>query len=142
MFTAIEGFKTRKKDVIYPNVWQMDCSVCFLLASCKAYFSTLKKVATWSSETSVEFQLATRRYIPEDGIIPKDRLHNEPNKRVLRSTGVHNITSILQHSVANILKLFLKYYAMIIWLYVRVVGYISVLFTKQIFMLHTGVLSQ
>jgi hypothetical protein len=86
--------------------------------------------------------LATRRYIPEDGIIPKDRLHNEPNKRVLRSTGVHNITSILQHSVANILKLFLKYYAMIIWLYVRVVGYISVLFTKQIFMLHTGVLSQ
>jgi hypothetical protein len=46
MFTATEGFKTRKKDFINPNVWQMDCSVCFLLASCKAYSSILKKVAT------------------------------------------------------------------------------------------------
>jgi hypothetical protein len=34
--------------------------------SCLAYSSTLKMKATWSSETSVDFQRTTRRYIPED----------------------------------------------------------------------------
>jgi hypothetical protein len=31
MFTVTEGFKTREKDFINPNVWQMVCCVCFLL---------------------------------------------------------------------------------------------------------------
>jgi hypothetical protein len=33
---------------------------------CLAYSSTLKMEATQNSETSVFFQLETRRYIPED----------------------------------------------------------------------------
>jgi hypothetical protein len=39
---------------------------CFMLVSWLAYFSTLKIEATCSSETSVEFQRTTRRYIPEN----------------------------------------------------------------------------
>jgi hypothetical protein len=34
-----------------------------------AYSSTLKMEATYSSETSVDFQRTTERYIPEDGLI-------------------------------------------------------------------------
>jgi hypothetical protein len=37
-----------------------------LLDSCLAYSSTLEMKATCSSETSVNFQRTTRRYIPED----------------------------------------------------------------------------
>jgi hypothetical protein len=37
-----------------------------LLATCWAYFSTLKIEEPSSSETSVDFQRATGRYIPED----------------------------------------------------------------------------
>jgi hypothetical protein len=35
---------------------------------CSAYYSTLKMEATWSSETSADFQRTTRRYVPEDRI--------------------------------------------------------------------------
>jgi hypothetical protein len=48
----------------------------FLLATCLhagfllAYFSTLKMEAICSSQTSVDFQQTTRRYIPEDGTLP------------------------------------------------------------------------
>jgi hypothetical protein len=38
----------------------------FTLASCLAYSSTMKMGATYSSETSVGFQRATRSYIQED----------------------------------------------------------------------------
>jgi hypothetical protein len=41
----------------------------FTLVSCLAYSSTLKMEAKCSSETSVEFQRTTRRYIPEDNTL-------------------------------------------------------------------------
>jgi hypothetical protein len=52
-----------------------------LLVSFSAYSSTLKMEAICSSETSVDFQRTTRRYIPEDGTVlycvhnslPRDR---------------------------------------------------------------------
>jgi hypothetical protein len=39
---------------------------CFTLASCFAYFSTLKKEAIYSSEMSVGFQCNIWRYITEE----------------------------------------------------------------------------
>jgi hypothetical protein len=42
-------------------------------SSCLAYFSGLKMEVEYSSETSVDFQQTTRRYIPEDRT-----LHNTP----------------------------------------------------------------
>jgi hypothetical protein len=42
--------------------WQL----CFTLISCLAYSSTLKIEETWSPETSVDFQLPARCYIPVD----------------------------------------------------------------------------
>jgi hypothetical protein len=42
----------------------------FLLGS----FSTLKMEATYSSETSVDFQRTTRRYIPEDSTVRNSKL--------------------------------------------------------------------
>jgi hypothetical protein len=49
----------------------------FSVESAPAYFSTLK-IETCSSETSVDFQRTTRRYIPEDRTpIPKRlRIHS------------------------------------------------------------------
>jgi hypothetical protein len=41
-------------------------ATCFMLVSCSAYSFTLKMEATYSSETSVDFQRDTRRYLPED----------------------------------------------------------------------------
>jgi hypothetical protein len=41
-------------------------STCFMLVSRLSYSSILKMVATCSSETSVDFQRTTQRYIPED----------------------------------------------------------------------------
>jgi hypothetical protein len=41
-------------------------ATCFILLSCFAYSSTLKKEAKCCSETSVEVQQTTGRYIPED----------------------------------------------------------------------------
>jgi hypothetical protein len=41
------------------------CSA-FILVSFLVYFSKMKMEATCSSETSVDFQRTTRRYIPED----------------------------------------------------------------------------
>jgi hypothetical protein len=38
----------------------------FTLVSCSAYFSTMKMEAACSSQTSINFQRNTRRYIPED----------------------------------------------------------------------------
>jgi hypothetical protein len=41
-------------------------AICFRLVSCLAYSSTLKIEAMYSSETLVDFQWTTRRYISED----------------------------------------------------------------------------
>jgi hypothetical protein len=39
-------------------------AACLLLVSCLAYASALKVEATYSSETSVDFQRTTQRYNP------------------------------------------------------------------------------
>jgi hypothetical protein len=41
----------------------------FTLLSCSVYSSTLKMEAICSSETSVDFQRNTQRYIPEDNAL-------------------------------------------------------------------------
>jgi hypothetical protein len=43
---------------------------------CLAYSSILKKDATWSSETSVDFQWTTYRYVPEDRALHSHRCAN------------------------------------------------------------------
>jgi hypothetical protein len=48
----------------------------FTLVSCLAYFSILNMEATRSSETSVDFQRTTRRYIAEDGTFPNHLCEN------------------------------------------------------------------
>jgi hypothetical protein len=53
------------------SMWQKHgCTwICFQLVSCSAYFSTLKMEAICSSETSLEFQRTTRRYIAKDSAL-------------------------------------------------------------------------
>jgi hypothetical protein len=51
-------------------------ATCFTLVSCSAYYSTLKMEVACSSEMSVEFQLTTRRYIPEDRTLHNHRCEN------------------------------------------------------------------
>jgi hypothetical protein len=48
-------------------------ATCFTLVSCLAYSSTLKMEVTCSSETSVDFQRTTQRYIPKDRNIHNHR---------------------------------------------------------------------
>jgi hypothetical protein len=48
----------------------------FTLVSCSAYSSTLKLEAIYSSESSVDFQRTTRRYMPADGTLPNQRREN------------------------------------------------------------------
>jgi hypothetical protein len=48
----------------------------FTLVSCLAYPSNLKMEATCSSQTSVDFQRTTRRYIPEDRTLHNHRCEN------------------------------------------------------------------
>jgi hypothetical protein len=45
-------------------IFEQVASRAFTLVSCSAYPSTLKMEAICSSETSVDFQLTTRRYMP------------------------------------------------------------------------------
>jgi hypothetical protein len=47
----------------------LEIRTCFKLVSCLAYSSTLKTEATFSSETSADFQWTSWRYIPEDRTI-------------------------------------------------------------------------
>jgi hypothetical protein len=51
-------------------------SVCFRLASCLDYFSTLKMEATCSSEMSVEFRRTTWYYTTEEKTLHKYRCEN------------------------------------------------------------------
>jgi hypothetical protein len=48
----------------------------FTLSSCSAYSPIVKMEATFSSETSVDIQRTTRRYIPEDRILHNHRCKN------------------------------------------------------------------
>jgi hypothetical protein len=61
----------------YSDIYRIECqakfqrngallATCFMNVSCLTYSSSLKMEAIRSSETSVEFKRATRRYIPED----------------------------------------------------------------------------
>jgi hypothetical protein len=46
-------------------------ATCFTLASYSTYSLTLKMEAICSSETSVDFQRTTQRYIPEESTLKK-----------------------------------------------------------------------
>jgi hypothetical protein len=48
----------------------------FTLVSCSAYSSNLKTEATYSSETSVDFQRTIQHYIPEDSNLHNHRCEN------------------------------------------------------------------
>jgi hypothetical protein len=50
---------------------QQSLAPAFTLVSCSAYSSSLKTEAICFSETSVDFQLTTWYYIPEDGTLQK-----------------------------------------------------------------------
>jgi hypothetical protein len=51
-------------------------ATCSMLVSCLAYSWTLKMYATFSSETSVDFQRTTPHYTPEDIILHDHRCEN------------------------------------------------------------------
>jgi hypothetical protein len=51
-------------------------ATCFYAAFCSAHFYTLKMEAKSSSETSVDFQRTTRRYIPEHRTLHNHRCEN------------------------------------------------------------------
>jgi hypothetical protein len=42
---------------------------CFTLIYCLVFYSFLKVEATYSSETSVVFQMTTLQYMPEDEVL-------------------------------------------------------------------------
>jgi hypothetical protein len=74
---------------------------CFTLVSCLAYSSSLKMEGTYSSETSVDFQRAARRYIPEDGTLHIEYLighslhhDNAPSRIAFRMFGKQKNTSV------------------------------------------------
>jgi hypothetical protein len=56
-------------------IWTLPAAY-FHYASCSAYSSNLKMEETCSSETSVDFQRPTRRYIPEDKTLHYHRCQN------------------------------------------------------------------
>jgi hypothetical protein len=47
------------------EAWELCLPFSFTLVSCSAYFSSLKMEATRSSETLVDFQRTTWRYVPD-----------------------------------------------------------------------------
>jgi hypothetical protein len=51
-------------------------ATCWMLVSCLSYSSTLKMEATCSPGTSVDFQRASRRHIPEDRTLHNHRCQN------------------------------------------------------------------
>jgi hypothetical protein len=70
-------------------------SAGYLLVSCLAYTSTLKMEAVRSSETSVDFQWTTRRYIPEDRTLRQPITlgwkYRQPNSLAAVQTVDHDI---------------------------------------------------
>jgi hypothetical protein len=79
-FLLLKGRRIRKTEL----------ATFFLLVHCLAYYLILKFEATYFPETSVDFQRATCRYIPEDAT-----LHNHRNENLKSFTGFLN--EILQH---------------------------------------------
>jgi hypothetical protein len=83
-------------------------ALCFTLLSCMAYSPIQKMEATCSSETSVNLQRSTRRYIPEDRTLHNHRcdtlkscktvivrlnfvwIHRDWGKITILCTGVHH----------------------------------------------------
>jgi hypothetical protein len=62
-------------------------SYIITLVSCSAYFLNLKMEAICSSETSVDFQRATRNYIPEDSTLQMVRWFvNDELERIWKKT--------------------------------------------------------
>jgi hypothetical protein len=61
--------------------------------SCMTYSSTLKMEAICSSEMSVDFQRATRRYIPEDR-----NLHNHRRENLKIHTAM-NVAIVLYYNI-------------------------------------------
>jgi hypothetical protein len=57
----------------YINRHYLCIAICFMLVSCLIYSSSQMMKVTRSSETSVEFQLTTWRYIPEDRTLQAER---------------------------------------------------------------------
>jgi hypothetical protein len=76
----------------------------FTLVSCSAYSSTLKMEAICSSETSVDFQRTTLRYIPEDCILQGTSLYYltnfmelSPSWEAASCAATQEFTNILWH---------------------------------------------
>jgi hypothetical protein len=69
----------------------------FTLLSCSAYSSTMKMEAMCSSETSVDFQRAIRRYIPKDRTLHNHRCENLKSYIV----GLIFNCGSLNHAVSN-----------------------------------------
>jgi hypothetical protein len=67
---------------ISENILNKGLPPAFTLVSCSAYFSTLKTEAICSSETSVDFQWTTRRYIPEDSTLHSPAVRTSNPTRV------------------------------------------------------------
>jgi hypothetical protein len=59
-----------------------------MLVSCSAYSSTLKMQTKSYSETSVDFQWTTRRYIPQDNTPPGGRMLDVHVQFLIRSLAV------------------------------------------------------
>jgi hypothetical protein len=57
---------TLPKAVLKEILFEAPLATLFTLVSCLAYSLTLKMEATFSPETSLDFQRTTRRYIRED----------------------------------------------------------------------------
>jgi hypothetical protein len=57
--------------------WQASLQHALTLVSCSAYFSTLKMEAICFSETLVDSQLITWRYVPEGGTIQLSTIRKE-----------------------------------------------------------------
>jgi hypothetical protein len=73
------------------------------LAYCSAYFSTLKMEAICSSETSVDFQRTTQRYIPEDSTLHNHRCENLKSHSPHSFLGfVHRLAFPTEHSVSEL----------------------------------------
>jgi hypothetical protein len=72
----------------------------FTLVSCLAYSSTLKIEETWSSETSVDFQRTTWRYIREDGTLQvKSQFHNI---LIFRFSDIRWENTVINWTVTNV----------------------------------------
>jgi hypothetical protein len=64
-------------------------ATCFKLVSCSAYSWTLKMEATCSSETSVDFQRTTHRYIPEHRTLHNHHCENLSSHIMPDYTALH-----------------------------------------------------